>query len=267
MTELLEFKNKQNETLRGIFDKADSRKAVVFIHGFEGTSIRTRNNNIIERLRGKVNLFRFDFAGLGMSSGDFSEMTVEKSVQELKSAIKKLKEANPEIKQILLVGHSLGGCIALEYWDQNKEDISKVLLFAPALNQAELNRYFFATYLMKEKDSSFKITWDNYKDYVNEEEYKEYIAEEPKKMKEHYLSNKYHTENADKDYQPLLNEIDASNLLIIHSKLDDKVPIESNDKIPKGVQILKLEKGDHHLQSPDVAEKYLDKAINFLLSD
>ena len=264
MSKLLEFYNNEGELLRGIFDEADSEEAVVFVHGFEGTTIRTRNKNFIDCLRGKVNLLRFDFAGLGLSDGDFSEMTVEKSVGELKSAINKLKAENAQIQKVNIIAHSLGACVALEYWKENKEVADKVILFAPALNQGELNRYFFATYLMRDKKPGLKITWSNYKDCVNEEKYKEYIEKDPKKMKEHYLCNKYHLENADKDYQPLLKGINLDRILIIHSLLDDKVPFDSNDKLPDGIKIIKLDIGDHDLQSPDVADRYLDQVINFL---
>ncbi|MFH1610441.1 MAG: hypothetical protein ABIA91_00975, partial [Patescibacteria group bacterium] len=72
MTQLIEFKNSKNKTLRGILDKTSSPKGIVFVHGFERTTVERKFKIIIDKLKDKISLFRFDFSGCGLSDGDFT---------------------------------------------------------------------------------------------------------------------------------------------------------------------------------------------------
>ena len=258
MARLIEFKNKEDELLRGIIDDAESDRAVVFVHGFEGTTIATRFKNFVDRLKGKVVLFRFDFAGVGLSDGDFSDMTIEKSVNDLNIAIETLKKETG-VKNIELVAHSLGGVISAVYAKSHSSSIHKMVLLAPALNQKELNRFWYAQSSNKES----AVTWQNYQDYLNEDAFQEFCNEN-RMAKEHYLKNDYIREVEGVDYQIQLSEELAHKIMIIHGSNDGRVPLESNNQLPSDILILKVENGDHKLARPDMVEKYLNQSIEFL---
>lgn len=262
MTQLIEFKNQNKETLRGLFDEAPNKKGLIFAHGFERTTIEAKFKNVVDKLKGEINLFRFDFSGCGLSDGSFEDMTVEKSVFELAEAIKEINKRG--IKEISLIGHSLSGCIILEYLKKELSPIKRVVLLAPALNQKKLLRYWFVKSKMKKEGT--EITWDNFKDYLQEREFDDYINIKKRMTSEHELSSGYFLHNKDRDFQEFFNEIslDHNNLLVVHGDSDDKVPIQSNDSIPGGVELIVAPGGDHDLQRVDVVSSYLDKITNFI---
>ena len=263
MARLIEFKNNENELLRGILNESDSNKAIIFLSGFERTTIESKFKNITDRLRGKVNLFRFDFSGLGMSDGNFTDITVEKMSGEINSAIAALSEYSNNITDYYFIAHSLGCCAALRYLQDNKVKISGLVFLAPALNQKRLHRYWFT--VSEGKKKGIEITWDNYQDYLDETAFEKYCQQPMRMTKEHYISNRYFLENMNMDYQDLMADVDSTKFLVIQSVMDDKVPYQSNDKINSfGINFLSLPEGDHDIQRPDVVERYMPKIINFI---
>ncbi|MCX6808972.1 MAG: alpha/beta hydrolase [Candidatus Berkelbacteria bacterium] len=263
MTKLIEFKNREGETLRGLIDEAPGTMAVVFLHGFERTTIEPKFKNIVDRLKGKFTLFRFDFTGTGMSDGDFSVTTVEKLSSDLEAAIRALQSDQSEVKKIKFVTHSLGAVVATLYLRENPEKVEKILAMAPAYNQKELQRYWFVRSEMKKADPPVEISWDNYKDYLDENAFFEYCRSD-RMSKAHLLQSAYSEEVAETDYQILLDEDVTRKLMIVQSVLDDKVPFHSNNQLPAEINLLKLEIGDHDLESPKAVEKYLDKVLEFI---
>lgn len=256
MAQLIEFKSSKNQTLRGILDKTNSRTGIVFVHGFERTTVEKKFKAIVDKLRDKANLFRFDFSGCGLSDGDFIDFSVKKSSEELKLAINTFAEYAHKVKEIILIGHSLGACIILDYLKNNPDNmVSKVLFFAPALNQKELLRYYFVKGINKQVD----VTWQNYRDYLDEKEFLQDIEIEKRITKEHWLGDKYFLENAVKDYNNNLKDIQQE-IFIIHGDNDDKVPIESNQTKPD----ILVKKGDHDLQRPNMIEQWLPQILKFL---
>jgi len=49
MTQIIEFKN-----LRGLLDKTNSDKGIVFVHGFERTTIERKFKAMVDELKNKV---------------------------------------------------------------------------------------------------------------------------------------------------------------------------------------------------------------------
>lgn len=262
MTKLVEFKNQNGETLRGLLDKANSQKGVVFLHGFEGTTVKTKFKNIVDKLKGKANLFRFDFSGCGLSDGKFEDMTVEKSKKELEKAVKVLKRECPKVKKISLVAHSFGSCVALKYISEKPRDIDKVVFMAPAFNQKELLRYWFTEFQAKNK----KIIWENFRKYLSERKFQNLIRKKKRMVKEHFVSSKYFLENEKIDYQNLFDNLnfDFRKILIVHGIEDDRVKPKSNNKLPSEIRTIRVMRGDHHLGRPDMVKQYLEKVVKFL---
>ena len=265
MTKLIEFKNQNSEVLRGLLDEADDEKGLVFVHGFERTTIEMKFKNIVDALKGKINLFRFDFSGCGLSDGKFEDLTVDKLTGELVVAIKAFKSHCLQVKNISLVAHSLAGCIVLKLLGENKQDISKILFLAPAFNQKELMRYWFVVSQMKKEN--IQISWNNFRKNLAEDKFQEDLAIRKRMTKGHELFNDYFLQNSEIDFQDFFGKIGMppENILIIHGDADDKVPIQSNNHLPGDIKIVKVVGGDHDLERLDMVKQYLDKADLFLI--
>jgi pimeloyl-ACP methyl ester carboxylesterase len=260
---LIEFQNKQDETLRGIIAEADSDIAVVFVHGFERTTVEPKFKNFIDRLRDKYNLFQFDFTGTGLSDGDFANSTLEKLTEDLDTAVQRLSAELPHLQKIHFISHSLGCVAALLFARDFGSKLGKIIALAPAYNQKELQRFWFSRSMIKKQDPLAEINFANYKDFLDESAFTEFCHLD-RMAKAHFIKSYYCEEVEETDYQILFNDEVASKTLVIHSVKDDKVPFESNNQLPETVKVVRLEDGDHDLEKPAVVERYLDQAIEFL---
>ncbi len=262
MARLVEFENYTREMLRGIVDEAPSDRGMIFVHGFERTTLESKFKHIVDALKSRVTMFRFDFSGCGLSEGSFEDLTVEKLSKELDVAVDTFHKECPSIQKIAFVGFSLGCCIITRYLSSKKTIPEKMALFAPGFNQKQLLRYFFA----RQQHRDILITWDNFASYFDERAFQLDIQRHRRMMKEHYLSNTYFTENAEKDYQQdfLSLSLDSKSVLILQGTDDDKVPPASNDLVYTYYQPLLVQKGDHDLQRPDMVEQYFERLISFL---
>jgi len=266
-TKLVEFKNQKGEILRGLIDFSKSEKGVIFIHGLEGTTIAMHYKRIVDRLKNKVNLFRFDFSGSPFSDGKFRDLTVEKWKKELEKAVEVFRKEIPWLREVILVAHSLGGCVALAFLKEHLDLVKKIVFLAPAWNQKELLRYWFVKEKFKEK---IEITWENFKEYLDEKEFQREIRKKKREISFHFLLNYYFLENFNKDYQDLFGKIkfDLKNVLIVHGENDDVVPISSNFKVykKKGLKMIIVKKGNHDLEKPSMVRQYLSKTCKFILN-
>lgn len=270
MTKLVEFKNHKGEILRALFDKAKSKRGIIFVHGFERTTVESKFKNIIDNLKGRVNLFRFDFSGCGLSDGKFEDLTVNKLIAELTVAERNFKKISGAEK-ISFVAHSLGCVVVLIYLTtSSKTFVDKVIFLAPALNQKNLQRFWYAKSLIPDQ----LISWPNLRKYTEEkrfeQKFQEFIFQLTRMTKEHFISAKYFTESSNFDYQDYWRGVTPDLLpkfMIIHGDTDDKVPIQSNDKLPAKIKKIIVSGGDHDLQRPDMVKQYLSKVVHFLLKD
>lgn len=258
-TELIEFKNHKDEVLRGILVGGDSeeREGAILLPGFEeaGTS-QTKFKLFSDELKkNEVPSFRFDYSGTGLSDGSFEDMSVDKWTKEFKMAVYAFKQVS-DVEDVSIVAHSLSACVVASYLE-NQGEAPKTVLLAPALNQRKLLRYFFAV-----EKSEGEANWSDFEEYVKEEEFKDYCEKSEKIIGEHYLGEKYHMENKDKNYTPLLKEFD-SKILHIHGKDDDSVPLESIEFEFSNTML--VENGDHHLERPDMREQWLGDAVKFVI--
>ncbi len=262
MSRLIEFVNHKGELLRGILDEAPNDRGIVFVHGFERTAFESKFRCIADALKGKVNLFRFDFSGCGLSNGSFEDLTVEKLSQELACAVNVFQKECSNVHSISFVGFSLGACIITRYLTQNIVKADRLALFAPGFNQKQLLRYFFA----RQQHRDIFITWDNFTSYFDEQAFQSNIQVPQRMMKEHYLSSAYFIENAEKDYQQdfLSLSLNPKSVLILQGTDDNKVPSASNEFVYTHYQPLLVQKGDHDLQRPDMVEQYFEQLIAFL---
>ncbi len=259
-TKLVEFTNKTNDILRGILmKKDDSRKAVLMCGGFERSTTTEKKFKILadKLIERDISSLRFDHTGCGLSNGDFSKITVAGIADDLHRVAEFLRK-EVKVENISLVCHSLAACAAGEIL--KKENFEKIILLAPALNQKDILRYWFAVSDVKKKNPSIEINWSNFKNYLDEARFQEDCLRTDKMTKVNYISSDYFLENKDKDYSSYFKN--NQNILHIHGDKDDKVPFESlnvnfvNKVIVRG--------GDHDMERPDMFEQWIGKVIDFM---
>lgn len=111
----LTFTNKDGEVLGGRLDLPLNAKPAVFAlfaHCFTCTKESKAAAYISRALTAEnIAVFRFDFTGLGESSGDFADTTFSSNVEDLVAAAE-FMQTEYEGPQIL-IGHSLGGAAVL----------------------------------------------------------------------------------------------------------------------------------------------------------
>jgi len=246
ITKLLKINNN-----RGILVDRSSDHAVLMVGGFERSATTEKKFKIIAD---NINMssFRFDYSGVGLSDGDFSNITVNSMKKELNDVLTELKRMN--YKKFSVVAHSLSACVVVDIAFEKK------ILIAPALNQEKLLRYWFTISNIEKQKISENVDWGNYKKYFNEEAFLQDCKREDKMTKQNYISPAYFLENKDSDYFNLLKS--ESNILHIHGDKDDKVPIESlSGKFTKSIIV---NGGDHDMERPDMIKQWLDSTIKFI---
>lgn len=246
VTKLLEINNN-----RGILVDRDSNHVVLMVGGFERSTTTEKKFKIIAD-NINISSFRFDYSGVGLSDGDFSNITVNLMKKEIDDVLTQLKRM--DYKKFSVVAHSLSACVVIDI------NFEKKVLIAPALNQEELLRYWFALSSIKKQKVSADVDWRNYKKYFNEDNFSQDCKRDDKMTKQNYISSAYFLENKDRNYSNLLKSED--NILHIHGDKDDKVPIESlSSKFTKSIIV---NGGDHDLERPDMVKQWINFAIKFI---
>jgi len=260
-TKLIEFKNRHNETLRGIltFSRYSNPQIVVMMAGFERAATGEQKFKALADalVAHDIPSFRFDHTGIGLSDGDFSKINTAGLGDELVRAVRAAKK-KLSFESVSYFAHSLPPCIMA---DEKKRNLfKKIILMSPALNQRGLLRYWFTQKDMKKVRPQTKINWNNYKKYLNEDAFLEYCRQAQKMTKAHYVGSEYFLENSRQDYSSLIS--DSENILHIHGEKDEVVPIASlNVKFKNKIIV---PEGDHDLERPDLLSLWLTPTVNFL---
>lgn len=107
---------------------------IVLLHGFVGSKVG-EHRLFVKAARyftGQgYGVFRFDFSGCGESDGDYGDVTVTKQLSEVQAVldyVSKLKQV--DAKNIILIGHSLGGAVA-SLTAAKDHRIRKLILWSP----------------------------------------------------------------------------------------------------------------------------------------
>ena len=129
-----EFENSSGETLAGLLETpADNQEIAayaLFAHCFTcGKDIAAASRISRALVAQGFAVLRFDFTGLGSSKGEFSNTNFSSNVQDLLAAADhlRLKYTAPQI----LIGHSLGGAVALRYAVEHPKQLASLTVYEP----------------------------------------------------------------------------------------------------------------------------------------
>lgn len=118
-------KNKRNYNGLHFVESGEGEIALVFLHYFGGSSKTWRA--LIGELSGEYNCIAIDLPGFGDSQELKNSITVSDSSAAVLGLIKFL-----QLKRYVLVGHSMGGKIALSLASQKPEGMEAIVLIAPS---------------------------------------------------------------------------------------------------------------------------------------
>ena len=141
MQKYIEFKTEKG-TLRGFMHvpEISHYPMCIMFHGFTGNCKGDKFSYVrLARMLEKSNVgsLRCDFLGTGESDLDFYEMTFEEELESARYLVEEMLKRD-EITELYILGHSMGGAIASEIAKLYPQSISKMVLWAPALNLPEL---------------------------------------------------------------------------------------------------------------------------------
>jgi len=152
MTEKELIFNVGNEKLSGtlIFSKENGKIDIFSFHG-AGRSTKERILYLLRELvlRTKTNAFAFDFSGHGKSSGQLSELSLEKRAEQARYAIEKFGTNDS-----IIIGSSMGGDTALRMLNYFNPKL--IVLFCPAIYAGEAFKIPFTdkfTEIIRKPDS------------------------------------------------------------------------------------------------------------------
>lgn len=264
---LIEFKNSRHITLRGVFIESTnsiSKTVLVCIPGFEGvSSTAPKFVRLSEKLLSLspvpiAGVFRYDPTGLGLSDGEFFQITIDTLVDDFTHAMNYLLN---KYTKFIFIAHSLGNCILTQYLNSNEKnfEIVKIILLAPAFNQSELHRYWY----MQELDEN--ITWKKFQENFKEFDFQEYLNNKPigscKIQRAHKILYEFVRLCSKTNFSFKLNQY-QNEILHIHGDQDPVVPIESVED--QFQHTLVLHTNDHDLEQPDILNQWTNKAVEFI---
>jgi len=263
-TKLVEFKNNRNDILRGVYtfsENNNSENCVICLSGFERIATTEKKFKKIadEISKNSISVLRFDFTGCGLSDGDFRNTTLDSLTEDFAKAVEYLEEKG--FRKFSIVAHSLGCLVAANQIEQIKNKVEKIILLSPALNQKDLLRYWFVVNKIKKEKSNIEIAWNNYKQYLNEDEFLKDCRKINKTTKTNFINPDYFLQCKDIDLSGNF-KLFLDKTLHIYGSKDIIVPLESVS-VNFLNQII-IDGGDHDLEKPDYIKQWLEKAVKFL---
>ena len=255
-TKLLEFKNKRDNVIRGILVENSNQKHVaVMLGGFERATSTERKFKVLadELAKNDIPSLRFDVADVGLSDGDFYQMTMQTIADDLLVVVENLKKLGFE--KISFVGHSQAACAVSLLL--KGIDFEKIVLFASALNQKELQRLWF----VQEKNPLEKIGWNNYKEKLDEVEFQKTISQDAL-TKSHLLKAQFKQTNSNFNYEENFEGYNLKKILVVQGNGDKVCPIES--LVIEFPNKILVEGGDHDMEKPEMIKQWVGGVVKFL---
>jgi putative redox protein len=229
----VEFTGSTGETLSAKIDmpEADPKACALFAHCFTCSKDLKAVGNITTALAEiGIATLRFDFTGLGQSSGDFSDTNFSSNVDDLVKAYEFMKKEleDPSI----LIGHSLGGAAVLQA-SHKMEAVKAVATIAAPAEPAHVKENFEMSLDEIEKNGEAKVS----------------LAGRPFTIKKQFIDDLEETR-----MKEFIHNLGKA-LIIFHSPIDNTVGIDNASKIftaakhPKS--FVSLDEADHLLSNKE----------------
>jgi len=229
----VEFKGSTGETLSAKIDmpEGNPKAFALFAHCFTCSKDLKAVGNITTSLADiGIATMRFDFTGLGQSTGDFSDTNFSSNVDDLVKAYEFMKKEfeAPSI----LIGHSLGGAAVLQA-SHKMEAVKAVATIGAPAEPAHVKDNFEMSLDEIEEKGEAKVT----------------LAGRPFTIKKQFIDDL--EESRMKDF---IHNLDKA-LIVFHSPIDNTVGIDNASKIftaakhPKS--FISLDKADHLLSEKE----------------
>lgn len=129
----VDFTNAEGETLSGVIETPDggARAWAVFAHCFTCSKNSLAASRVARGLAEQgIGVLRFDFTGLGESSGDFATSGFSSNVADLIAATEWMAKSGRSVS--LMIGHSLGGAATVVAAGRVESVSAVVTIGAPA---------------------------------------------------------------------------------------------------------------------------------------
>ncbi len=224
----INFFNKDGLKLSGYIDSPEADTPVayaIFAHCFTCSKELKAIANIDSSLAKKgIAALRFDFRGIGESQGDFPETNYSGYLDDVLSAAEFLSENFKPPK--LIIGHSLGGCAAIESASKIPS-IKAIAVIGTPSEPSSLSHKLRKTKEKAESEGAGEATIGGVKFRFKKQFFDD--------LENHKL-------------EPYIRNL-SKPLLILHSPIDAYTPIESGEEIFKTAKhpksFVSLDKIDH----------------------
>lgn len=241
MNEEAHYFDSEGKQLFGVLHQADEdRGTVLILHGFTGNHTGPKYSFVTlarELADEGFNTFRFDFMGSGDSEGQFTHQRIETAVRNAQDALHFLESIDVNTATIGVIGHSLGGTVALEVADT--------------------------------EDAGAVVTWSTVADYRET-----FSSTEQERLEEQELIRlfgfDYPTEYVEELFElnlpRIASQIDAP-LLIAHGEKDYTVSVSQAEDLyaaaeePK--ELLSLRQTGHDLTNPDDRQELITRTVDW----
>jgi len=254
MTEVKTIKWKDDNIVLSIDypkEKYNDYKTVIICHGLIGSRIGVdrlfvKTSNLLTA-KGYL-VIRFDYKGCGESSGEYGRNRLSDLIEQTEAIIQ-FVYAELSIKELILLGHSLGGAVAL-FTAINDSRVSRLIQWA-AVGKPDFDiRRIFGTERLSELAEKEVVDFNGYSFYQT---YFESLA----------------------DFHPLeVADIFSGDVLLAHGSADQDIPCYYMDeyknkylKREKGtVETLLIENGKHTFSSTSQFHPLINGTIHWLES-
>ena len=243
-------------TLSSILTKNPSNSDTILLcHGMFDTKNSNMNIILLESLKNKWSILRFDFEGNGDSSGEWDYADYEREVRNIADLIE-YSEANFNIKIVAIIGHSKAGAdifIAASKLNLIKNKDCCFISIAGRLTFGKPEKRFTKEEL-EQCEKEGEILWEGYG--------KKWKITQKSLDERKYMNPKKELKNID-DYR-------KKRILHVHGTIDTSTPIEEGYVIEKeipGAEIKWIKDANHNFVGKEdlliqAIEDFLDKKLN-----
>jgi len=218
--------------------------AVVCFHGFTGNKPEAHRLFVLaarELARNGVAALRIDFRGSGDSSGDFSEMTISRELEDARAAMKFIRR-RPEVDpaRVGVLGMSMGGMVSALLLGEDKK-VTVAVLWSPVANFHRL----WSTRMTPQVEAD--LAAKGIADYGGWPVVKKFIED-------------------GMTHDPVKSLAKSkAEILVLHGDIDDAVPVEESARYTNAARREIIRGADHVFSSLAWTKQVLDLTSSWFL--